>query len=326
MTQRARTTWNVLNVPDQAPGLVAMSRVLASIAAARDDIVVLTADLARSNTLQTFAEQHPDRFFNFGIAEQNMISAAAGLATTGKIPYVAGFASFLSLLTVEQIHGDVAWPGLPVRFLAHHAGLSMGFYGTTHHAMEDLAILRSFAGMTIVVPADAVFLEVALRATVDHPGPIYFRIGRGREPEVYKDAPSFRLGEAIRLREGNDVTVIATGLMVAAAVEAAEVLASEGLSARVLDMHTVRPLDTTAVLEAARETGMIVTAEEHSIIGGLGGAVAEVLAESGVPCTLKRVGLLDQYAVIGPPRALYANYGLDAEGIARTVRALAGRA
>jgi transketolase len=298
-------------------------QVLAEMGQEHPEIVVLTADLKHANRLTDFAEVHPHRFFNFGIAEKNMVSAAAGMAAAGLLPYVATYASFIGLLCAEQIRTDVCYPGLPVRILAHHAGITMGFYGSSHHATEDLSIMRSFAGLTVFGSVDPNLAEAALRASVSHPGPIYFRLGRGREKPVYRQPPAdFAFGRAIIVRDGHDAAILATGLPLAAALEAAEILAvQEGLSVRVIDVHTVKPIDVEAVLAAAA-TGIVLTVEEHNIVGGLGGAVAEVLAEAGSRCRFRRHGLPDEYALIGPPLALYAHYGLDAAGIARILREL----
>ncbi len=310
-------TWDLPTSTRLAPYLN-WGRVLAELGRKHPEIVVLTADLKHANRLGDFAEVYPDRFFDFGVAEKNMVSAAAGMAAAGLLPYVATYASFIGLLCAEQIRTDICYPGLPVRILAHHAGIAMGFYGTSHHAAEDLAIMRSFAGLTLFGTVDPHLAEAALKASVRHPGPIYFRLGRGREKPVYDRPPAdFAFGRAITLRQGHEAAILAHGLPVGAALEAADLLAAEnGLSVRVVDMHTVKPLDVQAVLSAAA-TGIVLTVEEHSTIGGLGGAVAELLAEAGVACRFRRHGLPDEYALIGPPLALYAHYGLDAAGIAR---------
>jgi transketolase len=315
-------TWDLPTSTRLAPYLN-WGQVLADLGREQPQIVVLTADLKHANRLSDFARVHPARFFNFGIAEKNMVSAAAGMAAAGLLPYAATYASFVGLLCAEQIRTDVCYPGLPVRILAHHAGIAMGFYGSSHHATEDLAIMRAFAGLTVFGTADPHLAEAALRASVDHPGPIYFRLGRGREDPVYERPPAgFAFGRAISLRPGSDAAILACGLPVAAALEAAEMLAAgDGLSVGVIDVHTVKPLDAEAVLEAAA-TGAILTVEEHNVYGGLGGAVAEVLAEAGLRCRFRRHGIRDEYALIGPPLALYAHYGLDAAGIARELRAL----
>jgi len=316
------TTWDLPTSTRLAPHLN-WGQVLAELGQDHPEIVVLTADLQHANRLSDFGQVHPERFFNFGVAEKNMVSAAAGMAAAGLLPYVATYASFIGLLCAEQIRTDVCYPCLPVRILAHHAGITMGFYGTSHHATEDLSIMRSFADLTVFGTVDPSLAEAALKASVSHHGPIYFRLGRGREKPVYEGPPAdFAFGRSITVREGGDAAVLTTGLPLGAALEAAEVLAAEeGLAVRVIDMHTVKPIDSEAVLEAAA-TGIVLTVEEHNVIGGLGGAVAEALAEAGARCRFRRHGLPDEYSLIGPPLALYAHYGLDAAGIARQVREL----
>jgi transketolase len=298
---------------------------LADMADERDDIVVLTADLKTSNRTSDFADRHPDRFFDVGIAEQNMMSMAAGMAASGLTPYVSTFASFAGLLCAEQMRTDMAYPEMPVRILAHHSGISFGFYGTSHHATEDIAITRSMAGMTVMAPCDSRAIRAALRATVDHPGPIYFRLGRGREFDVYSEPPVVERGRFISVREGTDLTIIATGIGVLASLKAAKVLAEKRISVRVLDAIYLKPIDEDAILAAAGETGGILTVEEHNVIGGLGGAVAEVLAEAGVGIPFTRHGIQDEYALIAPPTHLWRHYGLDAAGISQRAEALLSR-
>jgi transketolase len=300
---------------------------LADLADADERIVVLTADLAYANRTIDFASRHPDRFFNMGVAEQNMISVAAGLASAGLLPYAATFAAYVALLGCEQIRTDCAYTGMPVRLLAHHSGMSLGFYGTSHHALEDLAIMRSIAGLTVVCAADASQLRAILRASLTHPGPMYIRLGRGRDPEVYPEPPAgFLIGRAIRLREGGDITLIATGSQVQASLAAADALRATGISARVVDMHTIHPLDTAEVLAAARDTGAVLTVEEHNATGGLGSAVAETLAEAGVAAArFRRLGVPDEHVLLGPPAALYAHYQLDAAGVESVARRLLAR-
>lgn len=313
-------SWNVSTSARMGESAVS-GKVLADIRNVRKDIVVFTADLMYSNRMSDFAEQHPDSFFNFGISEQNMVTAAAGIATTGKIPYIAAFASFLALHSCEQIRTSIAYPGLPVRILAHHSGMTMGFYGTSHHALEDLSIIRAMANMTIICPSDAVQIESALKATVDHPSPIYFRLGRGREAQVYEEnSVPFELGKAVELRDGQDLTVVTNGLTLKAVVDAADLLKSEGINVKVLDMHTIKPFDVEAIKRSASETGMIMTVEEHSIIGGIGSCVAEVIADHNLNCQFKRHGIYDEYVLIGPPNALYAHYNLNADGVAKEIR------
>jgi transketolase len=316
-------SWHLLMLLDQAPGFAAISEALIELTDEGHPIVVTTADLKYSNGLVRFQEKHPERFLQFGISEQNMVSASAGLATTGLLPYTATFASFLALLCCEQIRTDVAYCNQPVRLIGHHSGISLGFYGTSHHATEDLAIMRSIANMTVIAPSDPAQFGAAIRATVNHPGPIYFRAGRGRDPVIYPDGVEFALGRGIWHARGNDLTLIATGSSVHPTLEAAEQLRQAGISVGVIDMHTIKPLDRDAVLEAAR-SGRIMTVEEHNVIGGLGGAVAEVLADAGTPARLYRHGMQDQYSLVGPPTHLYKHYELDADGIARVAERFLG--
>jgi transketolase len=297
---------------------------LADLADHDGRVVVLTADLGRSNRAVDFGARHPDRFFNVGIAEKNMITTAAGLASCGYVPFAATFASFAALLGCEQIRTDCAYPRMPVRVVGHHSGISMGFYGTSHHSLEDLGIMRSIADLTVVCATDAQHLRAVLRASLDHPGAMYLRLGRGRDPEVYADVPDLSIGTALRLREGTDLTLIATGSEVRPALDAAELLAGQGYSTRVVDMFTVRPLDTAEVVDAASHTGAILTVEEGNISNGLGTAVAEVLLESGAGAGVRfrRHGVPDEHVPVGPPAALYRHYRLDAPGIAAVAQEL----
>lgn len=322
----------VLKDPDSGRGIAVTSvpafvagEELASLADTDERIVVLTADLAHANRTIDFAARHPERFFNVGVAEQNMISIAAGMAATGLMPYAATFAAYVALLACEQIRTDCAYPGMPVRILGHHSGMSLGFYGTSHHSLEDLGIMRTIAGLTVVCAADANQLRAILRASLGHPLPMYIRLGRGRDPQVYPEVPAdFEIGRAVRLTEGTDLALITTGSQVHACLAAAQAMAAGGVRVRVVDMHTISPLDSTEVLAAATETGAVLTVEEHNVTGGLGSAVAEVLADAGVGVPFRRHGVPDQHVVLGPPAALYAHYRLDAAGIEATARQLLG--
>jgi transketolase len=319
-------SWDLATSARLARSAVA-GRVLADMADDDERIVVLTADLSYSNRTSDFAARHPDRFLNLGIAEQNMLSVAAGLATFGFVPYAASFASFVGLLGAEHLRTDLAYPGLPVRVLAHHAGISLGFYGTSHHATEDLGLLRSIAQMTVVCPCDAATTEWALRATVDLEGPVYFRLGRGREPDVYDERAlaELELGRLATLREGEDLAIVANGVTVAPALEAAERLAgAHGVAAAVVDAHTVRPFDDEGLCRLAARTGRLLVAEEHNVVGGVASACADALVDAGVSgVRVRRVGMpADEYSLIGPPTALYRHYGLDAEGIEAAALAL----
>jgi transketolase len=322
MTQRQlrEGSWQLLQLLDQAPGLAAMADTLADMADEGRPVVVGTADLKYSNGFVRFQERHPDRLVQFGISEQNMVTAAAGMATVGLQPYVATFASFLALLCCEQIRTDTAYTGLPVRLIGHHAGITLGFYGTSHHATEDLAIMRSIAGLTVIAPADPASLSAALRAAENVDGPVYFRIGRGRDPQVYDEDLDYEVGKAIVHSRGEDLTIIATGSMVHPSTEAAEALRSEGWSVGLIDVHTIKPLDREAVVEAVGNSAAVMTVEEHSVVGGLGGAVGEVLADAGAGKPFHRHGIQDEYSLIGPPTHLYRHYRLDSEGIAEEAR------
>lgn len=318
-------SWQYRALNSANPGLNFLSDALIDLVADGYKVIAGSADLQYSNGLNTFAKEHPDRYISFGISEQNMVTAAAGIATTGMIPFVATFASFLGLLACEQIRMDCAYCAQPVRLIGHHTGISLGFYGTSHHATEDIGTMRSIADLAVVSPADGPQLYAALKATIDHPEPIYFRIGRGREPDVYtKDTP-FVLGQAIEHGIGDELTIIACGLPLHPALEAARRLNAAGRSVGVIDMHTLKPLDREAVLRAAGRSKILMTAEEHNVLGGLGSAVAEVLADEGCGVRLVRHGIQDEYSLIAPPTHLYAHYKLDADGIEDVARAALAR-
>jgi transketolase len=320
----AMPSWNIQTALPYLTGFT-MANELIALAEQHDDIVVLTADLALSNGLSAFQDRFPKRFFNMGIAEQNMISVAAGLAASGYRPYISTFAAFVSLLGAEQLRTDLAYPGMKVTILAHHVGVALGFYGTSHHAVEDIAVCRAMGGMTVASAADGTAIRGLLRATLDTPGPVYLRIGRGQEEVVYDDVPAFVPGRFHQLRDGNAATVIATGIGVHAALEAAIALDAEGVSVRVLDAAFIKPLDTNAILAAARETGAILTVEEHNPNGGLGEAVAGVLADSGLGIRFRRKTLPDDYAPVAPPTHLYRHFGLDGPGVTAELRKLIGQ-
>lgn len=311
---------SVRGTPKKGMPAFVLGEELADLAKTDPRIVVGTADLASANRTNDFQDAHRNRFFNFGIAEKNMISAAAGMAACGMVPYVATFASFAMLTGAEQIRTDCAYPNLPVRLIGTHSGMSMGFYGSSHHALEDLGILRCMADLTVICATDANHLRAILRKSVDHPGAMYIRLGRGRDPQVYDEVPDLEIGKAIRLRDGTDLTMIATGSQVRATLDAAEAMAKHGISVRVIDMHTISPIDHETIRAAAQETSAILTVEEHNIRGGLGSAVAEVLVD--LPrLPFARHGVPDEYVEIGPPAALYQAYRLDAPGIEEVARA-----
>lgn len=280
------------------------------------DIVVLDADLSKSTKTETFKKKFPERFINCGIAEASMISTAAGIATTGKTVFASTFAMFAAGRAFEQIRNSVCYPHLNVKIGATHAGISVGEDGATHQPVEDIALMRSIPGMVVISPADSVEAEAAVEAAIKYNGPVYLRFGRLAVP-VFNDEKTykFEIGKAVELRDGSDVTVIANGLMVPEAIKAAEILAADGISAKIINMHTIKPIDKEAVIEAAKKTGCIVTAEEHNIIGGLGSAVAEVLCEN-FPVPMIRVGIEDKFGKSGVPSVLLKEYGLTAENIA----------
>lgn len=315
-------SWQYRELNKRAPSLATLANTLIELAEAGHPVVAGTADLQYSNGLAGFARRFPERFTQFGISEQNMVSAAAGMATTGVMPYVATFASFLALLCCEQIRMDVAYCAQPVRLIGHHTGISLGFYGTSHHATEDIAIMRSIADLTVVSTADGPQFAAALRASVSHPRPIYFRISRGHDPVVYADDAPFEFGKAVVHGIGNDITIIACGMAVHSAKQAMEALNGKGHSVGLIDMHTIKPLDRAAVMAAARKSRVILTVEEHNILGGLGGAVAEVLAEEGGGARLVRHGIKDEYSLIAPPTHLYRHYKLDAAGVESVAQSL----
>jgi len=291
-------------------------------------VVVLDADLSKSTYTATFRKVFPERHFNMGIAEGNMMSVAAGMATCGKIAFASTFAIFAAERALEQVRNSACYPNLNVKVCATHAGITVGEDGASHQCVEDLAIMRAIPNMHVVSPCDGASTRAVIRAAMDTQGPFYVRLGRLAVDDVYGaygDEISFTLGKANTLREGTDVTLIGIGLMVQQSLKAAEILAAEGITARVLDMHTIKPIDVDAVVKASRETGAIVTAEEHNILGGLGGAVAEVLTEHA-PCIQRRVGVKDIFGQSGKPEALLVLYNLMPEDIVKAAHeAMAAR-
>lgn len=302
----------------------AYGKALVELGRENKDIVVLDADLAKSTKTINFGKEFPDRFFDMGVAEQNMLGTAAGLAAAGKIPFASSFAVFATGRAYDQVRQSICYPALNVKIAASHAGITVGEDGASHQALEDLALMRVLPNMTVFVPADGPSTVAAVRAAVEINGPVYIRLGRSKVPVIYRDGLQFDPGKAIRLREGKDLTLIACGIMVDKALKAAAELEKEGISAAVLDMHTVKPLDVAAVIEAARNTGAVVTAEEHSVIGGLGAAVAETLGES-LPVPLMRVGIPDVFGESGKPEELLEKYGLTVANIIAAARDVLGR-
>ncbi len=289
--------------------------VLLELGRANKNIVALDADLSGSTMTKLFAKEFPERFFNMGVSEQDMIGTAAGLALAGKIPFASTFAIFATGRVWDQIRQAVAYPRLNVKIVASHGGICVGEDGASHQALEDLALVRVIPGMTVIVPADGVELKGILKTALETQGPFYIRTSRMKFPVLYKEEKTFRIGKGDILREGNDVTLIGAGLMVSEAMKAAEQLSREGISARVVNMSSIKPIDAELVVESARKTGAVVTGEEHSVIGGLGSAVCEVLAGS-FPVPVRRVGIQDRFGMSGTGPELLEHYGLTAANIA----------
>ncbi|MHC4406143.1 MAG: transketolase family protein [Planctomycetota bacterium] len=303
---------------------VVYGRTLVELGKANPNLVVLDADVSCSTNTCQFAEIFPERFFNCGVAEQNMIGIAAGLATTGKLPFASTFAIFASLRASEQIRTSIAYPNLNVKIVANNAGVEICGDGVTHQAVEDLAVMRAIANMTVVSPSDPVTTRKAVYAIAAHEGPVFMRLGRQPADYLHPDDVPFRLGRMIPVRPGGDVTIIATGHMVGEALRAAEELAASRIEARVLDCHTIKPIDVEAIVAAARETAGIVTVEDHNVLGGLGSAVCEIVSQE-CPTRVYRVGLEDRFASSGRDyRRLLAAYGIDAATIVRRARRLLG--
>lgn len=292
----------------------AYGAALVELGKERDDFIVMDADLAEATKTGTFKKAFPERFYDCGIAEGNMMSIAAGIAATGKRVFASSFAMFAAGRAFEQIRNSVSYPHLNVIIGASHAGISVGEDGATHQCCEDIGIMRTIPGMTIINPADYTEAYKAVKAAINHEGPVYMRFGRLAVPVVFDDDYTFEIGKGVELKEGNDVTIIATGLMVAEALEAYDLLKAEGINARIINMATIKPLDTEIVLKAAKETGAIVTAEEHSVIGGLGSAVSEYLSEA-YPTTVLKLGVNDTFGISGPAAELLDKFGLRAKDI-----------
>ena len=292
---------------------------LCELAKEHDDIIVLDADLAAATKTEIFKKAYPDRFFDCGIAEANMIGVAAGLAAAGKVPFAASFAMFATGRAYEQVRNSVGYPHLNVKIAGSHAGISVGEDGATHQCCEDLALMRTIPGMVVLNPADHYEMMAATKAAYEYQGPVYIRLGRlaiesFNDPDNY----TFEIGKGITLEEGSDVTVIATGLVVYEALKAVRALKEKGINARLINMHTIKPIDKDIIIKAANETGRIITVEEHNIIGGLGEAVAAVTAEN-CPVPVNRIGVEDIFGHSGPAVGLLSEFGLDAEGIEKKI-------
>ena len=293
---------------------------LAELGAEHKDVVVLDADLAAATKTGVFKKAFPERFIDCGIAESNMMGVAAGLATTGLVPFASSFAMFAAGRAFEQVRNSIGYPHLNVKIGATHAGISVGEDGATHQCNEDIALMRTIPGMVVISPADDVEAKAAVKAAYEHQGPVYLRFGRLAVP-VINDRPDykFEIGKGVVLREGKDLTIIATGLPVSNCLEAAEKLAADGIDAKVINIHTIKPLDEELVVAAAKETGKVVTVEEHSVIGGLGSAVCDVLAEKA-PTKVMKIGINDTFGESGPAVELLKKYGLDTDSIYEKIK------
>ncbi len=288
------------------------------------NIVVLDADLSKSTKTDMFKKEYPDRFINCGIAEGNMMAVAAGLAACGKTVFASSFAMFAALRAFEQIRNSICYPKLNVKVVASHAGVTVGEDGATHQCLEDLGVMRTLPNMVVINPADAVETEKAVQAAISWQGPVYIRVGRAAVPVLFDDSYDFQIGKGITVREGRDVTVIATGIMVNEALIAAQRLEGEGVSVRVVNISTIKPIDKEIIVKAARETGAVVTAEEHNINGGLGSAVSEVLVEN-TPVPMERIGTLDVFGCSGKPQELMEKYHLTADDIICKIKTVLSR-
>lgn len=297
----------------------AYGKTLLKLGKTNDNVVVLDADLSKSTKTNDFSKAFPNRFFNMGIAEQNLIGAACGFATAGKIPFASTFAMFATGRAFEVIRNSVCYPKLNVKICATHAGITVGEDGASHESIEDISIMRSIPNMTVVVPADGIETEKVILEAAKYNGPMYVRLGRSAVPTLFGEDYKFEIGKGTVLRDGNDATIIACGMMVNEAIIAHEELKAEGINVRVINMSTIKPIDRELIVKAAKETKAIVTAEEHSIIGGLGSAVSEVVSEE-CPVIVKKVGVKDVFGESGTPAELLEKYGLTAKHIAESVR------
>lgn len=288
------------------------------------DIVVLDADLSGSTKTAVFKTEYPERFFNVGIAEQSLMGTAAGLAAVGKIPFASTFAMFATGRAFEIIRNSICYPKLNVKIAATHAGLTVGEDGATHQSVEDLSLMRSVPNMTVLCPADAVEAKKSVIKASQYEGPVYIRLGRSKVPVIFNEDYDFEIGKGVEIKAGEDITIIATGIMVSKALEASEVLEKEGVSARVINISTIKPIDEDIIIKAAKETKKIVTVEEHNIIGGLGSAVAEVIVENN-PVLMKRVGVEDTFGESGTADDVLQKYGLTVENIVNNARELVSK-
>lgn len=297
-------------------------KALVELGRAHPEVVALTADLAKSTKIGEFQKEFPDRFFNVGIAEQNLFGVSAGMAKAGLVPFLSCFSQFASLRAADQLSTDLCYQNVNAKVIATHSGTSFGQAGSTHHAITDLAVTRSMPNLTVICPADGIETYNAVMAAYETPGPFYIRINRGFDRVLYKDSNyDFQIGKAVTVNEGTDLTIIACGSCVFQAVQAADFLEkADGLKIRVLDMHTIKPIDKEAIVKAVMDTRRIITVEDHNVLGGLGSAVAEVVVESGKGCAFKKLGIPDKFAPIGLHEDIMAEIGIDANGIIAAVR------
>lgn len=300
----------------------AYGKALAKLGHENSNVVVLDADLSKSTKTADFKAEHEERFFNMGIAEQNLIGAAAGLAAAGKIPFASTFAMFATGRAFEVIRNSVCYPKLNVKVCATHAGITVGEDGASHQSVEDISIMRSIPNMTVIVPADGVETEQVIFEVAKYNGPVYVRLGRSAVPVIFDENYKFEIGKATELKQGNDVSIIACGIMVSKAMQACDLLAQEGINARVINMSTIKPIDAKMIIKAAKETKGIVTVEEHNIVGGLGSAVAEVTSQNQ-PAKIKMVGVKDTFGESGQPDSLLEKYGLTVEEIVKAAKEIA---
>lgn len=297
---------------------------LVELAEIRPDLVVLDADLAAATKTSVFKKAYPERHFECGIAEQNMMGVAAGIASTGKLVFASSFAMFATGRAYEVVRNSIGYPAFNVKIGGTHGGISVGEDGATHQCNEDIALMRTIPGMTVINPADYYEAKAAVLAMAEHQGPAYLRFGRLAIPVYNSPDYKFELGKGVTLKDGKDITIIATGLMVAEAIEAGKALAEQGIDARVINIHTIKPIDRDIIVKAARETGIIVTVEEHSVIGGLGSAVGDVVLEE-YPVPVVKIGINDVFGHSGPAKDLLVEYGLTADNIVKTVKALVSK-
>ena len=315
---------DLFSVADSLPTRAAFAKTILELGEENPQIVVLDADVSKSIGTNKFAEKFPDRSFNFGIAEQNMMAAAAGMATTGLIPFACTYAVFASLRALDMVRNSIHYPNLNVKIAASHSGITPGPDGVTHQGQEDLSILRSIANSTVIAPADSTSTEKAVRAAAEYVGPVYLSFTRDPVPLIYTDDFPFKIGKAVTVRSGSDVSILTNRDLVVQSLVAAEKLAAKGIDTRVIDCHTLKPLDIDQVLKAAAETGAIVTAENNVIYGGLGSAVAEVLVENN-PIPMQRIGVRDTFAESGPYLEVIDKYGLTARHIVKAVETVLKR-